>query len=323
MKKQMGSIIVWVLIGAILLLSGCTSKEDRRRNELISAVHESSKIFSMHDIEKYMDHYTDDFQWEVVSAPGRLSRSDFFAFLSNRVKKDPSIYHFQDRVLASGDFAFLDGCSFVSKNPDTGISYRICHADIVEFSGLKIKVMTTFSDGSCNDVALGLIEPTLPAPPLPGRRAWPTPESKPTSLQPQDAHEESQARWNRHDLTAMAEMLHQDAKILISPIFDPVGREAFIAWMENLFRAFGDHSIEATRTFDLGDGWIGSEVKMSGANTGPYLGNTATGKPISLRAIYLGHYDADGLMTELRLYFDSKAILDQLGLEPVPVVAKK
>jgi len=323
MKRLAWSFVAWTLVGAILLLLGCTSKDIQRRNKLISTVHESSKLFSVHDMEKYLTHYADDFQWDPVSAPSRLSRSDFVAAISNLPKNDPTLYHFQDKVLASGNFAFYDGCSFVAKNPSTGIMYRTYHADIVEFSGLKIKVMTSFSDGAATGVALGLIEPPLPEPPLPGTRSWPTAEPQPTKLKPLAAQKESQARWNSHDVASMAKMLHHDAKILISPLFDPVGREAYAAWMEIFFRAFPDLSVNATRTFDMGDGWVASEVKMAGTNTGSYLGHPATGKPITLRAAYLGRYDANGLTTDLRLYFDSKAILGQLGLKPVTLAAQK
>jgi predicted ester cyclase len=302
---------------------GCTSKEVQRRNELISKVREDSSIFSQHDIEKYLTAYADDFQWDRASAPARISRSDFAAAISNLPKEDPTIYHFQERVLASGNFAFFDGCSFVGKNPTTGIMYRTYHSDIVEFEGLKIKVMTSFSDGASGDVALGLIEPPLPAPPLPGTRAWPTADPQPTKLKPVDAQKESQNRWNGHDLNSIAKMLRQYARILVSPLFDPVGRDAYVAWMGVMLRAFPDLSVNATRTFDMGDGWVASEVKMSGTNAGPYLGKPATGKPFSLRAAYLGRYDSSGLTTDLKLYFDSMTIMNQLGLKTVPIASPR
>ena len=323
MKMRPSSLGVWILVGVILLLLGCTSKDVQRRNELISTVQESSRIFGTHDMEKYMTHYADDFQWDRASAPARLSRSDFAAAISSLPKNDPTIYHFQDKILASGNFAFYDGCSFVQTNPISGIMYRTFHADIVEFEGLKLKVMTSFSDGAASNVALGLMEPPLPAPPLPGMRSWPTPAPQPTKLKPPNAQKESQARWNSHDLTSIATMLHQDVQVLISPLYDPVGRDAYIAWMEVMFRAFPDLSVNATRTFDMGDGWVASEVKMTGTNKGPYLGHPATGKTFTLRAAYLGRYDANGLTTTLRLYFDSMNIMNQLGLKPVTLVSQK
>ncbi|MGA2976678.1 MAG: nuclear transport factor 2 family protein [Spirochaetia bacterium] len=322
MKERLSSPVVWILVGAILLMLGCTSKDVQRRNELISTVEASSQVFNEHNIEKYMTYYADDFQMDHVSS-GILSRNDFAAAIGAKPKNDPTIYHFQEQVLASGDIAFFDGCSFVGKDPATGIRYRTFHCDIVEFEGLKMKVMTTFSDGAADSVARGLIEPPLPAPPLPGTRSWPTADPQPTKLKPLDAQKESQARWNSHDVTSMAKMLHKNASILISPLYDPVGRDAYIAWMGVMLQAFPDLSVSPTRTFDMGDGWVVSEVKMTGTNTGPYLGHPATGKPIALRAAYLGRYDANGLTTTLKLYFDSMTIMTQLGFKPVPLVAQR
>ena len=323
MKMQNKQIVSTIVCLVVFTLTACTSKEQKHEEKLIAMVHESSKIFSKGDIEQYGNHYADDCVWDRASSPEPLSRSDFMAILQNITEGDPTVYHFQERVLVGGNFAFFDKCSFIWENPVTKTKYRTFHSDIIEFDDdAKFKVMTSFSDGASGPVALNQWEPTLPPPPLPGRRPWPLVEPEPTKLKPPEAQAELQSRWNRQDSAAMAKMLHEDAKILFSPLYDTVGRDAFSGWMQVMFDAFPDLSIQPTRTFDMGEGWIIDEVKMSGTNKGPYLGNDATGKSFSLRAAFAGRYDDDGLLVELRLYFDSMTIMNSLGLKPVEVAAQ-
>ncbi len=177
--------------------------------------------------------------------------------------------------------------------------------------------MTTFGDSAAGNVALGLVEPPIPAPPARLSRVYPTPAAAATGLAPMAALKEALARWNAHDLDAMAKMLHGDATVMISPLLDEVGRDAYIAWQEVIFTAFPDLTLTPIRSLDMGDGWVVSEVTMTGTQKGPYLGHAASGKPIKLRAAYLTRYDAAGLATNLKLYFDSLFLLKQLGYEPV------
>jgi steroid delta-isomerase-like uncharacterized protein len=322
MKKRLHAIAACVLSG-VVLVSGCSSKDVQRKSELLSLYKEESNALNSHDFEKYAAGLTDEFKWDLVSAPAPLSRTDFIAFISSMFKGDASSYHWQDKVLTSGDVLFFDGCSSTFTNQKTGIFYRTFHADFEYFDGKKMKSMTTFGDGAVSDVALGNMEPPLPAPPLPGTRPWLTTDPQPTKLKPLDAQKESQARWNSHDLNSLAKMVGKDAQILVHPLYDPVGRDAFVGWLGIMIKAFPDLTVNSVRTFDMGDGWVVSEVQMTGTNTGAYLGHPATGKPFTLRAAYAGRYDANGLMTVLRLYFDSMTIMNQLGLKPVMVTATK
>lgn len=322
MRKRV--VVLGLLAAAgVLLVASCASKEVQRSRELRASLEEASRVFNEHDFEKYATFFTDDFQWEPVSQKTRIGRADFIAFVSNIPKSDPSLYHYQALRLVSTTGAFADECAFVYTNPATGKRYRTFHADIHEFEGLKTRNMASFSDGAAAGVALGMIQPTLPAPPLPGTRVWPTPDPMPTRLKPLDAHKEALNRWNGHDLDSIARMLGSDAEVQFSVLYDPVNRSAYVAWLGVMFRAFPDLAASATRTFDFGDGWVASEVKMSGTNTGPYLGHEPTGRTFALRAAYLGRYDASGLMTILHLYFDSMDVLKQLGLTPVKLTMRE
>jgi hypothetical protein len=70
----------------------------------------------------------------------------------------------------------------------------------------------------------------------------------------------------------------------------------------------------------MGDGWVVSELQMTGTHRGAYLGHAATWKPIKMRVGYLARY-RDGLVTNLKLYIDSLYLLKQLGFEPAARVA--
>ena len=60
------------------------------------------------------------------------------------------------------------------------------------------------------------------------------------------------------------------------------------------------------------------EYTAQGTNDGPYFGIPATGKPAQVRLGELVRFDADGLMTDFSLYYDSLTLLMQLGLVHAP-----
>ena len=175
-KKHIVSAVL-TMLGALLVLVGCASKEIRLSRQQLAALEESTRVFNTKDMDKYATHYTDDFQWDVAGNQTIIGRTDFLAMLKSMPESDPNIYHYQAMTLVANNIAVLDGCSFVSTNPTTGQLFRTYHGDILQLEGLKVKVMSSFSDGAAGMVALGEIEPPLPAPPLPGTRLWPTPGS--------------------------------------------------------------------------------------------------------------------------------------------------
>jgi hypothetical protein len=314
---------VFTALGIVLIVFFASAKGQNEDVKMRGTLADAAAVFNTHDFAKYATYYTEDFQWDPVGSKTTINRTDFIAMLSSMPKDDPSQYHFQAMTLVAGSHGFFDGCSFVSTNPTTKLPYRTFHADFVDFRDRKIKIMTTFSDGAAEDVALGLIDPPLPAPPLPGRRVWPTPEPVVTKMKPLEAQKEAWTRWNSHDLASTARMLGKDAQIQFSILYDPVTRGAYIGWLDAMFKAFPDLSLSEAYTYDFGDGWIASEVKMTGTNSGAYLGHAATGKPVSLRAAYLARYDSNGLATSVKLYFNSRDILSQLGFTPTKVSMPK
>ena len=109
---------------------------------------------------------------------------------------------------------------------------------------------------------------------------------------------------------------------IVSPLLDPVDRNAYIGWQELFFTAFPDISMTTVRCYG-GKDWAVSEIRLKGTNSGPYIGNPSTGKKIELKAGYLTRFDTKGLITSLKLYIDSMVIMKQLGLEPVKTTTKQ
>jgi hypothetical protein len=207
-----------------------TSKisEDRAK-EMIEAVHQADDAFNENDIEKYLTYFTDDFTHDNVSrSPG--NKDGFGKRVAGFFEAFPGIRNYQKDLLPFENYLLFDECTFDIPVPDKDKIITIFHLDIVEMDGNKLKVKTTFGDGASMKVALGLIEPPLPLPRSATTTTIPIPQ--PTGLVPLKAQDEFQARWNKHDLSSLSEMLHADAEILVSPLLDPVDRNAYVGWQE-------------------------------------------------------------------------------------------
>ena len=78
------------------------------------------------------------------------------------------------------------------------------------------------------------------------------------------------------------------------------------------YQIFTDARIDVVREVDLGDGWILTEEISSGVHDGPFFGVPATGRKVSVRAVLLSHYNADGLLTKMSYYFDNMTLVAQM-----------
>jgi len=301
----------------ILIAGTWSSAWAQTEEELIAVAQASTDALNAHDFEQFATYFADDFIADNVAIPPPLDKETFLNVVVPWYTATPGIYHFQKQYLVSGNIMVFDECGFINTHPETGMRYTTFHMDIIEFEGYKMKKMTSFQDRGDELVALGVIEPPLPFPPP--APSFTLPDAEPTGMAPFEAQAELQSRWNTHDLSLYAKMIRSDAEILISPLIDPVGRDPYIAWQELWFLAVPDVHMEPVRTYDLGDGWVISEVVWTGTNEGPYLESSGTGNSIDLRVGFLARYDADGLITNLKWYFDSMTILNQLGLDPVTI----
>ena len=218
MKKTFVIIVVLAFLFTSLSINVLAGKEagisemsGSRAKEMIEAVHQADNAFNENDIEKYLTYFTDDFIHDNVSrSPG--NKDEFGKRVASFFESFPGIRNYQKDLLPFENYLVFDECTFDIPLPDKDKTITIFHMDIVEMKGNKLKVKTTFGDGASMKVALGLIEPPLPLPPSTTTTTIPNPH--PTGLVPLQAQDEFQARWNKHDLSSLAEILHADAEIL-------------------------------------------------------------------------------------------------------------
>ena len=326
MKKPIIIILFSVLlpiIASITCLAGSEAEDPKmlaqRQKEMIEAALNAADAFNENDLEKYMSFFTDDFIKENISKPAG-DKDAFRTSVAGFFKKFPGIRNYQKYLLPFKNSLVFDECTFEIPIPEKDKTIRIFHMDIVEMEGNRMKVKRTFGDGATMKVALGFIEPPIPLPQPPVATTIADP--KPTDLSPLEAQEQLQELWNKHDLSSIAEMTHANAEILVSPLLAPVDRNAYIGWLELFFTAFPD--IRMTPVYsDGGSDWAFSEIKLTGTNSGSYIGHPSTGKKIELGAGYLTRFDTNGLITSFKLYVDSMVIMKQLGFKPVEISAKQ
>ena len=323
----MFSQIRTILIGCIILiaLGGFFQIATAATEEELLAVHEASNnALNAHDVDTMMSLWTDDIIYDYVAAPSPADgKEEVAAFFGAMFQAVPDFHVEQRRKLVSGNIMVTE-CTVTGTHqgewmgiPATGNSVQLIHIDILEFEGDKFKRLTTYDDSVSFLVQVGL----MPAPELDPALLVPSftlPEAEPTGLAPLEAEAEGQSRWNAHDLSNMAKAVHPDAEILIAPLGLTLNRNGYIASQELYFLGFPDISMEAVRSIDMGDGWVLNEVLWKGTHTGLYFDILATGRPIQVRGAYLSRWDADGLQTNIHIYFDNLTVLAQLGLFPPP-----
>lgn len=316
MKKL---IIPTVLLCVFQILMSCGSSDEMGNAEIRDALEKQSLAFNTHDLNSYAETLSDDFVSDWTSVPQKSGRDDFLSLIRNLMEGETVHYQVQ-KLYSKSHAVFFDECSTVSIHPETGKQYRVFHSDIVEFENdTRMTKMITYHDGYIGSVALGLIEPTLPRPPLPIQSLWIEEEPEPTGMAPVETHREVMQRWNSHDVRNLALLFDTSSEILPSQMFDYIGRESYMSWLEIMFEAFPDLNIKENRMLELEDNYVMTEIELSGTNTGYYLGNEPTGKSFSQRAALLGKYSDEGIVLCLKMYFDSQVIMNQLGIEPVAI----
>jgi hypothetical protein len=117
----------------------------------------------------------------------------------------------------------------------------------------------------------------------------------------------------------MAKIYHADCKIFAGPLGAAVNRVTMTAMNELYFSAFPDIKIEVVRRIDLGNRWVLTEFVTRGTHQGTFFGVPAKGYPTELRAAWLTHYTADGLLLEGDFYYDNVTFVNQMTTAPFPV----
>jgi len=98
-----------------------------------------------------------------------------------------------------------------------------------------------------------------------------------------------------------------------------MNRDQWVAMSEMYFQIFTGAHIDIVRVVDMGNGWVLTEEISSGVQDGPFFGVPPTGRNAEVRAVLLGHFDSDGLLTDMSYYFDNMTIMAQLTAVEWPI----
>jgi steroid delta-isomerase-like uncharacterized protein len=261
-----------------------------------------------HDLETMMSYWADDSVWDIASTPPPAPKMYVEMGLTQRFATRPDFRMAEGRVFAVDDIVVEEALTLYTV-VDTGAEVVIPHVSIYAFEEGKIKRVTTYNERYGPMVQRG----EVPAPEMPDLvPSFTLPAPEPTGLSPLDAEAEAYARWNSGDLAEYAKMIHPDAEFFLAPMGVPMDKDANIAMHELYLQAFSDRRAEILRTIDLGDGWVLSEVVFKGTHTGDYFGIPASGRLFSLRGVSLQRTDAQGLLTNLNVYFDNLTLITQI-----------
>jgi len=310
--------IILVVLGTVLPATAATEED------MIAMAKAAQEAVNAHDVNKLMLYWTDDFVYEYVPLLTPMNgREEAAAFFEGVFQAFPDYHATQGIILASGNVVVTKVTATGTHQgewmgiPATGNTMQMVALDILEFEGDKVKQATTYHDAVSMMMQLGVmpaaeLDPALLVP------SFTLPDAEPSGLTPLEADAEARSRWNTHDLSVYAKVVHPDAEILIAPLGLTLDCNSYIASQELYLLGFPDISMEAVRTIDMGDGWVLNEVLWKGTHTGLYFDILATGCSVEVRGGLLSRYDADGLITNLNIYFDNLTVLAQLGLFPPP-----
>jgi len=294
----------------------------RSGKELRRIFQAGTEVWNAHDLDALPSSWTDDVVGDYVPFSLVTEGKDaLLALNADFMRVFPDIQWDNQRILTSGNILVAEWIATGTQqeeflgNPPSGMGGSTPHLNINEYEGGKLKRTTTYLDYVTVLVLIGAMPPSE-LPPLEPSFTLPDPE--PTGLSPIEASRDLVLTFNTHDLSVYMQRVHKDAEIFFGPIGVPIDRTAFAALLELYLLGFPDLEGEIIRTVDLGDGWVLQEVLWAGTNDGPYFGIPATGLPSQTRSAFLNHVDADGLLTEMRHYFDGLGILVNIGVVPAP-----
>ncbi len=123
--------------------------------------------------------------------------------------------------------------------------------------------------------------------------------------------------WNDRDAISLVDCFAAGGSYSDPLAGENLTPHALAAHAARLWAAFPDLQLEMV-SIDAGGGQgVAAQWIMRGTHLGPYQGQQATGRPISLPGADFIRLGPDGIRS-VRAYFDSGAIARQLGLSPSP-----
>ncbi len=124
--------------------------------------------------------------------------------------------------------------------------------------------------------------------------------------------------WNSHDPATFARAYAETTVTYDPAQAQPLhGKDAVAQDAQEFFRAFPDLKVQAVRVLDKGDR-AAVEASFTGTHKGPLTGPAGqippTNRRIEMRGMAFFRLNSQGLVTEERRYYDTGAMLSQLGL---------
>ena len=121
---------------------------------------------------------------------------------------------------------------------------------------------------------------------------------------------------NDHDVEGFASLISDD---LVEHAEPPPGipqtKEGVKQFFTMYFAAFPDLRMDAEDVLVSGDKGV-ARVRITGTNTGDFMGMPATGKTIDIEAIDIVRFDDEGLGVEHWGTTDTMKMMQQLGVVP-------
>jgi steroid delta-isomerase-like uncharacterized protein len=311
------------LVALMVALVCCGAAVGQTTDDLIAVRKAFAAALDSHDVEAVVSFFTEDGVWDFVpEAPPFVGKEQIGAAFAAHFTHSPDWRTNEGRVLAAGNTVVVEHAALGTQTgpladlPPSGKAWTYPHLDLYDFEGTKIKRLTSYGDNAGFYIQVG----AMPAPEVPPLVPTITvPAAEPTGLSPLAADAELIRRWNSHDAATTAKIYGADCRIFAGPLGASVDRVAMTAMNELYFGAFPDIKMEVVRRLDLGNGWVATEFVTRGTQQGTFMGVPAQGYPIEIRAAWLTHFSAEGLLIEGGFYYDNVTMMNQMTIAPFPV----
>ena len=144
----------------------------------------------------------------------------------------------------------------------------------------------------------------------------------------EDVAKKWEAAFKSKDLQALTQLYTKDA-VVTDPFYpEPLrGHEAIRKDASDFFRSMPDLSMKTVSVMSKDDrtGWV--EARMTGTNTGPFVTPQgefpATGRRVEMEGATMVKLDENGLIKEEKRYYDTGAVLRQLGVGAAEVAEER
>jgi steroid delta-isomerase-like uncharacterized protein len=125
------------------------------------------------------------------------------------------------------------------------------------------------------------------------------------------------AAANAHDVKKYVANFSPTAVVHSPPTPDATGRDAIEKNMQRVMAAFPDAKMTKGRVWQKGN-VVAREWSVTGTNTGEWMGQKATGRPMGFVAVSVETFDDDGLIKEGHGYVDGMTVRSQLDPKAAP-----